>query len=171
MKSVFTNRFITLALLILAASFTRLIPHYPNFTAIGAMALFGGAYFQRKSEAFLVPMAALFLTDLILGLHSEMYAVYIAFSIMVVIGFLLREKRTVLSLFFAATASSVIFFVLTNLAVWANGLWYPRTMQGLAACFTAAIPFFHYTYLGDLFFVSCLFGAYEMLRAKRPVLA
>ena len=37
--------------LILFTSFTRIIPHMPNFTPIGAMALFGGAYLSNKYYA------------------------------------------------------------------------------------------------------------------------
>jgi hypothetical protein len=134
------------------------------------MALCGGAYYGRKLEAFIVPLSAMFLTDLIIGFHSELYAVYLAFVLTVLIGTMLN-KKTVLSTFLAASVSSVSFFIITNLAVWMNGLWYPKTAAGLVLCFTAAIPFFPYSYFGDLFFVAVLFGSFELLKVKRPVLA
>jgi hypothetical protein len=55
--------------------------------------------------------------------------------------------------------------------VWLTGPYYTKDIAGFAACYTAAIPFFHYTLLGDLFFVALLFGAYELVRARFPQLA
>ena len=48
-SKLISPRFLVLCAMIAAAAFTRLIPHLPNFTAIGAMALFGGAYFSNKN--------------------------------------------------------------------------------------------------------------------------
>ncbi len=171
MNSNLTPRFLVLAGLILFAAFSRLIPHPPNFTAIGAMALFGGAYFSRKSMAFAVPLIAMLLTDLIIGFHPGMYAVYTSFIFIVMIGMSLREKKKVGNIFLASVSASVLFFIITNFAMWLTGTLYPMTGGGLAACFTAAIPFFHYTLLGDLLFAGILFGAFELAKVKYPQLA
>jgi len=170
MNSNLTPRFLVLAGMILIAAFTRLIPHPPNFTAIGAMALFGGAYFSRKSLAFAVPLTAMFLSDIVIGFHPGMYAVYLSFILIVMIGMTLREKKKVINIFLASVSASVLFFIITNFALWVTGNLYPKTAVGLAACFTAAIPFFHYTLLGDLFFVGVLFGTFELAKAKFPQL-
>jgi len=170
MNSNLTPRFLVLAGMILIAAFTRLIPHPPNFTAIGAMALFGGAYFSRKSLAFAVPLTAMFLSDIVIGFHPGMYAVYLSFILIVMIGMTLREKKKVINIFLASVSASVLFFIITNFALWVTGNLYPKTAVGLAACFTAAIPFFHYTLLGDLFFVGVLFGAFELAKIKFPQL-
>ncbi|MGB5288418.1 MAG: DUF6580 family putative transport protein, partial [Ignavibacteriaceae bacterium] len=53
-----TPKFWILTLMVFAASFVRLIPHPPNFAPIAAIALFGGAYFNKRWAAFLVPLAA-----------------------------------------------------------------------------------------------------------------
>jgi hypothetical protein len=171
MNSNLSPRFLVLAGLILAAAFTRLIPHPPNFTAIGAMALFGGAYFSRKRLAFAVPLIAMFLSDIIIGFHPGMYAVYLSFILIVMIGNSLSNKRKVGNIFLASVSASVLFFIITNFALWLTGTLYPKTAAGLAACFTAAIPFFHYTLLGDLFFVGILFGAFELAKVKFPQLS
>ncbi|MEK6768780.1 MAG: DUF6580 family putative transport protein [Gemmatimonadota bacterium] len=88
-------RFFVLAGMILAAAASRLIPHPPNFAPIGAMALFGGACFAQKRWAFVMPLAAMFLSDLVLGLHRLMPVVYGSFALIVCLGFWLRRRRTV----------------------------------------------------------------------------
>ena len=169
-SKMISPRFLMLTTMVLVAAFTRLIPHYPNFTAIGAMALFGGAYYSNKKLAFVVPFAAMFLTDLFLGFHSTIYAVYISFAAIVLIGFSLRGKVKTGNIVMASISASVLFFLVTNFAVWAAGIYYPTTSVGLAACFTAAIPFFASTLLGNLFFAGVLFGAFELAQIKFPVL-
>ncbi len=54
--------------MILLAALSRLLPHPPNFSPVEAVALFGGAYFARRSTAIWVPLAAMFISDLALGL-------------------------------------------------------------------------------------------------------
>ena len=49
------------------------------------------------------------------------------------------------------SAASVMFFVVTNFCVWALGSLYPKTWEGLLACYVAAIPFFQNDLLGNLF--------------------
>lgn len=166
-----TPKFLAVSLMIFAAAFVRLIPHPPNFAPIAAMALFGGAYFNKKWAAFLVPVAAMFITDLILGFHSTMWAVYLSFAIIVLIGMLMIRQKKISNIFFASVSSSVVFFIITNFGAWISSPFYEKTGSGLAACYTAAIPFFHQTLLSDLFFVAILFGAYHLIKTKYPVLA
>ena len=170
-KKLINPKFLVITGMILAGALLRLLPHYPNFTPIAAMALFGGAYFTNKKLSFIVPFAAMILSDLILGFHSTMWAVYLSFALIVVIGFSLRESRKVSNIFLASVSSSVLFFVITNFAVWLSGGIYPMTVTGLGECFTAAIPFFSYTGIGDLFYAGVFFGVFELARTKFPVLA
>src|SRR3990172_4703825 len=170
MNSNLTPRFLVLAGMILIAAFTRLIPHPPNFTAVGAMALFGGAYFSRKSLAYAVPIIAMFITDIIIGFHPGMYAVYLSFIFIVMIGMTLRDKKKIGYIFLASVSASVLFFIITNFAQWLSFPLYSKDVPGLITCYVAAIPFFHYTLLGDLFFVGILFGAFELAKVKFPQL-
>ena len=156
--------------MVFIAAFVRLIPHPPNFAPIAAMALFGGAYFNKKWAAFLLPLLAMFITDLIIGFHATMWAVYISFIIIVGLGMFLIKQKKVTNIILASVSSSVLFFVITNFGLWISTPYYAKTGAGLAACYTAAIPFFHYTLLGDIFFVSLMFGVYELVRAKVPQL-
>src|SRR6266699_6393928 len=124
-------RLVALISIILAASLSRLLPHPPNMTSVTAVALFGGAYFSDRRLAFLVPLAALFLSDLVLGFYHHMEIVYASFALIVFIGLWLQKNRSALPIAGAALAGSVLFFVLTNFGVWAEGSLYPITLDGL----------------------------------------
>jgi hypothetical protein len=163
-------RFLTITGIIIAGAALRLVPHYPNFTPIAAIALFGGAYFTNKKLAVIVPFAAMLLSDLVLGYHSTFLAVYISFALIVAIGFSLQKKRTVSRILAASVSSSVLFFVITNFAFWATGVMYPLSLAGLGECYVAAIPFFQYTLVGDLVYTGVFFGAFELAKYKLPVL-
>lgn len=156
--------------LILAAAATRLIPHPPNLSSIAALALFGGAYFSDKRLAFLVPLAALFLSDCLLGFYPHMELVYMSFALVVCIGLWLQKQRNLRSLLGAAFASSCIFFLITNLGVWVFQSLYPKTLEGLLACYIAALPFFQNTLIGDLTFTAVLFGGFTLLEKGFPQL-
>lgn len=164
------SRFIFLSGLILIAALVRLFPHPPNFTPIASIALFGGAYFTGKKWAFAVPMLAMLASDLLLGLHSTMIFVYGAFALTILIGFMLRDRVNVATVAGASVGSSVIFFLVTNFGVWISGTMYPHTISGLAACYTAAIPFFRSTLVSGLLFSGVLFGIYEYAKRKVPSL-
>jgi hypothetical protein len=170
-ENIKNPRFIVLTLIILGAALTRLIPHYPNFTAIGAVALFGGAYFTKKWLAFAVPLAALLLTDLIIGFYSQMWVVYLSFILIVVIGMSLQGTKKPGRVILASVSASVSFFIITNFAMWYGSSLYPQNFTGIIESYTAAIPFFSYTLLGDLFYVGVMFGVFEIAKAKFPRLA
>lgn len=166
---VLTVRFWALAGITLAAAAARLLPHPPNFTPVGAMALFGGATFASRKAAFAVPLAALFLSDLVLGLvrygaavFVSMPFVYGSFMLTVCLGLLVRCRRSPLTIGAAALANSVLFFAVSNFGVWLQGNLYPKTLEGLAACYVAAIPFFRNTLAGDVLFTVVLFGGFAL---------
>src|SRR5437588_720532 len=104
------TRFVMLMGMILAAAASRLIPHPPNFTPIAAIALFGGAGFANKRAAFLVPLAGLFLSDLVFGFYGITPVVYGAFALTVCLGFWVRRHHSVQRIALAAVASAILFF-------------------------------------------------------------
>ena len=71
-----------------------------------------------------------------------------------------RPASAIAQLFGSAFVMSLAFFVISNFAVWSMGQWYPLTAGGLVHCFTAAIPFFKYTFCGDMFFATSIFGVW-----------
>jgi len=170
MKKINPN-FWVLTLMVFIAAFVRLLPHPPNFAPIAAMALFGGAYFSKKTFAFIIPLAAMFLTDMIIGIYSYAWIVYLSFAVIVVLGIVMLKKVSVKNLILASVTASVSFFAITNFGVWALGTLYPKTPAGLMASYTAAIPFFQNSLIGDLFFVGVMFGVYELVKNKVPAVA
>jgi hypothetical protein len=180
-KKIFTPRFLFIVTMIFTAATMRMVPHWPNFTPIAAMALFGGAYFNRKYLAFLVPLVAMFLSDLILGLHTTMIAVYAAFAVTVLIGFSISRKPRAWNIALASVASTIVFFLITNFAAWLGSPSYPQTFGGLLESYGAGliflndgsygISFFLNSLLGDLFYTSVMFGVFYLARLSFPKLA
>lgn len=163
-------RFTVLVGMILAAAAFRIFPHPPNFSPIAALALFAGAQFTDKRSAFLVPLAAMFLADLVLGLHALIPVIYGCFALIVCLGFWLRRQRSAGRIAVTALTGSILFFIFTNFAVWAGAGMYPKTLAGLAECFVAALPFFQNTLAGDLIFNAMLFGGIALAEWRLPQL-
>ena len=153
---------------ILVAAVLRLVPHPPNFTPIGAMALFSGAYLDRRGLAFVAPLAALLLSDLVLGFYPEAIFVYVSVALTVLIGWVISKRKTVIGVGAAAIASSLLFFLMTNFGVWLLMDYYPKTFAGLGACYVAAIPFLQNTVAGDLFYTALLFGGFRVAELLVP---
>jgi len=154
---------------ILVATVLRLVPHPPNFTPIGAMALFSGAYLGRRGAvAFLAPLGALFLSDLALGFYHGMATVYFSVALIVVLGWFALSRVSALRVGGAALISSILFFAITNFGMWLSSGFYPRTLAGLEACYVAAIPFFQNTVAGDLFYAALLFGGFKLAEQLMP---
>jgi len=161
--------------LVLGAALLRLLPHPPNFAPVTALALFAGACLPDRRLALLLPLAAMTLSDLALGLlagdpavafHRTVPVVYGAFVAVALLGFLLRGRRRPLTVAAATLAGSGTFFLLTNLGVWALGDLYPHTWEGLAAAYVAALPFFGNALLGDAFYSALLFGTLAMAERR-----
>ncbi len=163
-------RFLFLAGIILAAALSRLIPHPPNFSPVAALALFGGAAIADKRPAFVLPLAAMFLSDLILGFSPLTPVIYGCLALIVCLGFWVKRSQSPGRIGLAAVAGAILFFGVTNFGVWAMGSYYPKTGAGLAECFTAAIPFFWNTLTSDLFYAAILFGALRAAEWRWPVL-
>ncbi len=172
---------LVLAGLIAIAALTRLLPHPPNFSPVEAMALFGGAYFASKRCAVIVPLLAMFIADLALGLlrggiyfdyfiSAGFLLVYACIAVLAVIGFGLRGKVSGGRVLGYSLAGSVLFFLVTNFGAFLSDPTYPKTALGLMAAYTAGIPFFQWTVLGTLFYAALLFGGFALLRHRIPAL-
>ena len=165
------SKFGTLAGLILLVAFSRVLPHPPHFTPIGALALFGAAYFNRKSLAFVVPMSAMFLSDLVLGNPSSV--AYICFILITIFGIYFLQKISIQRIILASLIASISFFLITNCVAWYGSSLYPQNFQGLLASYVAGLAFYQpapfgnfflNTVMGDLFFCGVLFGSYHLIQ-------
>lgn len=168
--------------LIILAALSRLLPHPDNVTPIGSMALLGGAIIGRKYLAFLIPFLALYLSDFVLnntllrGFYPDhsgiilfsnyMIWTYVAFGLIVMLGIGLLKKLNIARILGASLFASVLFFLISNFGIWVHSPFYSKDLNGIMSCYAVALPFFRTSVLGDLFFITVLFGAFKLLSYK-----
>ena len=163
------NLFIV-ALIVLAAGL-RVLGGLPyNFTPVAAIALFGGAMLSNRALGFIAPLAIMLISDLFIGFHSSMFAVYAALIGVVAIGQVVRKNPTMLRALGGAFAGSVLFFLVTNAASWLVLPQYTKDLSGLFNSYVAGVPFFRGTLMGDLLFTSIFFGSYKLAEYRFPSL-
>jgi uncharacterized protein DUF6580 len=153
--------------LIAAGALLRVVPHPPNLSPLGAIALFGGAVLSPP-WGVAIPLAALALSDAVLGFYPGAIWVYGSFVLISLLGMAVLRRRSVLRVAGASLGASILFFIVTNLGEWFGPL-YPHTLAGLRKDYIAAIPFFRNTVVSDLGYSLALFGIYaSALRLARP---
>lgn len=180
-----TSRILVLILLMVLIVGIRVIaPLSPdfkvlaNFSGIGAIALFGGAYFKNKINAFLLPVIVLFLSDLGLvltmgknyGFYEGWYYTYIAFILMVLVGKLMINKVTVANVLGASIVGVLIHWIVADYAYFIVQTDYPQTFVGFWSVLKDAIPYERNFLYGTLAYSALMFGAFETLKVKFPVL-
>lgn len=183
MKTTINLKFSILTLLIVLAAFSRLIPHMPNFSPLGAIGLFGAAYFTKKWQAFFIPIAATWLSDLFINnvvyakyypeftwFYDGFYWQYAAYLLITLFGLVIFKKVTLPNTIVGALGSSLIFYLVTNFGCFPNKPTYTQDINGLINCYVAGIPFLKGTLLGDLFYCGILFGSFEFAKRKVPQL-
>jgi hypothetical protein len=151
----------------------RVLPHPPNFTPLMAAALFAGAHFADKRLAFLLPLLAMLLADLVIGLHATLPFVYAGMLIATALGIMIRQLRGTRPVVIAALVGSLSFFILTNFGTWLmmSPELYSRDWAGLTAAYVAAIPFYQNSLLSDIVFTAILFGGWALAERFFPQLA
>ncbi len=164
------NPILILLLLVAVAAFLRMFIGIPNVSPIAAIALFGATYIKRKELAVVLPLVILLISDIIIGLYSPllMIGVYSSFVFIALLGFVLRRNVNVATVIGSSLISSVIFFLVTNFVVWAEGIWYPLTVDGLIRCYVMALPFFKYEVAGTLVFSGLFFVTYALVFRFSP---
>jgi hypothetical protein len=186
------SRFLPIAVMILAPAAVRLVPYILgalgmgnvhdataflwNFSPLSALFLFGGAKFAERRSAYLVPLAAMVLSDLgigllmkdvSMGLHAMIPVIYGTYAFIVWLGTKLRESPRAWAIAGAALAGEVVFFAITNFANWiVQTDTYPHTVAGLLACYVAALPFFRNALISVAVYATVLFGGYALVERK-----
>jgi hypothetical protein len=173
-------------MIIFLAAGSRFIPHPPNFSPIGSIALFGAAYYSRRYWSYLIPLAAMFLSDMVINnvlfrsffggftwFYSGALFTYGAVLMIVLLGTFALRKVRISNLILSALGASAIFYLVSNFGVWAStGMYgmYPRTFVGLMECYIAGLPFLQNIVAGDLIYTITLFGVFELIQYKCPSL-
>ena len=172
-----------LVAIIFLAAFSRLIPHLPNFSPLGAIGLFGAAYFSKKWQALFLPIAATWLSDLFINnvvyaqyypkftwFYEGFYWQYGSYLLIAFAGFLIFKKVKISTVLMGALASTTIFYLVSNLGCWIGSTVYAQNFSGLMTCYAAGIPFIKGTLFGDLFYSGVLFGSFALMQQRFPVL-
>ena len=155
-----------ITIIIFLAAATRIFPHPPNFSPIMAIGIFGAAHFTRKWYAFLIPLVAIWLSDMVINnfiyssssnqfvwFYSGFYWQYFSYIIIILSGVMIfRNKISISKTFGASISSSAIFFIISNFGVWLFSDLYTLDMQGLITCYTMAIPFLQNSLIGTIIF-------------------
>jgi hypothetical protein len=171
------NKTVILIAIILLAAASRLIPHPNNFAPLGAMALFGGYYFSKKWQAFLITVGSWWLADLFLNnvvfsawfpsftwISQSFITVAIALFVIILISKIVIKNADIQSVALASVLSSIAFFLITNFGTFLQ--YYPKNSTGLMAAYIAGIPFFTNTLMGDLVYSSLMFGSFYLVKNK-----
>lgn len=151
--------------LIFLGAILRVIPHAANFAPIGAMALFGGTYLNKKL-ALVLPLAAMVISDFFIGFDSwsSRLEVYGSFLLIGLIGLAIRKRKNIATVIGGSVLASVVFYLITNFAYFYPVTMYSHDWQGIVSSYVNALPFFRNTFLGDLFYVGIFFASYELVR-------
>jgi hypothetical protein len=172
MKQNKTNLFLA-AVLILAAALAKVLTHPNSVDPIIGMALFGGAVINDKKFAFMLPLFAMLLSDimieLVFGAGKGFYGMgqlvnYGILALITVFGFSLKKINAKNVIGFSLVSSG-IFYVISNLGFFLidNNKYhlYTNDFKGFINCYIAALPFAKVHI--DLLFSVLLFGSYYLI--------
>jgi hypothetical protein len=171
------KHWLAMSVILIATAAYRIFPHPQNIAPMAGLALLGSAYIKESWKAWLLPIGAFWISDLIL--NNIVYAQYFdgfvwasqpflfsaaAIFFIVMMGKVLLKKVKVGNVILASLLASIVFFLVSNFGVWAQGILYPKDLTGLMAAYAAGIPFFQEgTILGDLLFTGVFFGAWHLM--------
>ncbi len=145
-----------------------------NFTPLAAVTLCGGFLFRRKLVAFLLPVSILAVSDIFLPVHDNlpvMISVHAMMVIPLLLGRWVRGKDGLQQAFawgLCGLLPATAFFLTTNMAVWIFKSSYEPTLAGLAACYTAGIPFYRAMLAGDIFYLGVMLTCLAVARVTIP---
>jgi hypothetical protein len=151
-----------------------------NFTPIGAMALFGGAYFKSPLKALLFPLLTLFISDLIICnlvfngkygfIYNGWYVVYAIFLLIVLVGRWLLQKVNLVRILGSGMIAAMLHWFIADGGGTDLRTMTPLTkdLSGLIQCYTQGFPFMKNFLLGTIAYCILLFGLFEWIKVTRP---
>jgi hypothetical protein len=178
-------RFYILAGMVLLAGLCRLVPHLHNFTPVGAMALFGGAYFSNAWKVYLSPLLALFISDIIIQgfiyngmygfpLYEGWYWVYGTFMVIIYIGNRTIKTAKISNVLIASILAALAHWVITDFWVWYSEMnlsLYSKDLKGFILCYAMAVPYMMSFLMSTVLYSIILFGGFEWIQKRYPSLA
>ena len=153
--------------MVFVAAFSRLLPHPPNFTPMISIALFSGAVIVSRPMALIIPLLAMFASDIFLGFHSLQPVVYASILLISVSGMFINEHHRFLKVTGYSVSGSLFFFFITNSAVWMFSGMYSPGISGLLSSLVMGLPFLTNTLLSSLLYSAVLFGSFHFLENRK----
>ena len=151
--SLLSLQFIIILILVIS----RLLPHPPNFTPIISAAILCGFFFSSWIAGLFLILLSMFLTDLLLGFHTNMFFVYSSFIVISCYSNYFIKHLIAKNTYLHCVVSSLIFFIISNFGVWVTGNLYPKNIYGLYECYLMAVPFFSNTIISTIIFTYLYF--------------
>jgi len=164
MRREFLYKLIWGAALIAATVLVRVSDHMPNVAPVGAVALWAGAVLPAP-WSLVVPLGSMLIADAIIGfaMLPITLAVYLSYGLIVLMGRWLRKRFVAWRIVGSALLGSILFYLITNAAVWWYSGLYERTWDGLLLSYFYAVPFFRNTLFGDVAYTCGLFLAWQLV--------
>lgn len=155
--------------LVTVAVLSRTTGHLWNLTAMGAVALFAGAYFSKKWVAVLAPMLALLISDMVIGFDVQSLPVYFSYVLIVSLGFSLKVQSPRSKVVGFSLLGTLLFFLITNFSFWYPQSLYPHTFSGVIQSYIMGLPFLRNQLIGDLGFTILFFELAKALKLQASV--
>jgi hypothetical protein len=160
---------------------------FSNFTPLGAMGLFGGAYISSRWKAYGFPIVTLFISDLAINtfvyqgkyglLHSSWYYVYGGFALIVFMGRYFLQKIHFIRLTTTGIGATLLYWLVVDFGVFVAGCTNISTGQvmdhslgSLLTCYAQGIPFVKNFLISTILYSFLMFGAFEWLQSRVPML-
>jgi len=175
-------QFFTIFLFIFIGSISRIIPHAPNFTPIGAICLFGASHFTKKFYAFFVPLIIIFLSDLFINnifysptsfiiFYNGVEWQYLSYILIITFSiYFLKPKISFFKIGVTSISSSLIFFIISNFGVWISSGIYPLNLIGFILCYFNALPFYFNIFLSFSLYSYILIGSFYLFQKRFKII-
>ena len=157
------SNYYAIVCIIILLTIARLLPHPPNFTPILGMAVFSGAIINRRLIAYFIPLAAMFLSDLYLGLHASIPVIYFSLAICVLVGTFIESRVSIINSLLSICLGVLLFYLITNFAVWYGSGMYESSISGLITCYFMGLPFVQNTFISSILYGMGAFLIYDII--------
>ncbi|MBP6410125.1 MAG: hypothetical protein KA313_03430 [Pseudarcicella sp.] len=186
MQKTFNPQFITVLCFILFVALFRIATAsiggpLQHFSPLGAMALFGGAYFSNKPKVYFFTLGTLLISDFVMNkvvyggkygfFYDRWYMTYIIFAAIVFLGNIYLKNISTSKIVIATILTPVFHWLVSDFFVWYFGGINILTQQplsknwaGLSQCFAQGFPFMQNFMIGTIVFSTIMFGGYEYFK-------